>query len=220
MLAMTRNRLSAKAAVLALAAGIAAIGTTGAGAATRDYSCPASARIAASAPAGWMSVVRVLRLTGTGVIGGKMRCEYGPARLERPVPRGYACRVTAPGRFRCTSTAPSPVVRRGTVFLRNSYTIDLDTGRVGGGGADLWLHAITRSNRRFEVAKPALRMSWVRRGTDCRTVRNFPRRQMGVTAIGPRHKLCVLTTGGNVASVTVQRITPSGVQIEYVTKRR
>lgn len=133
-------------AALVLAAG-AVIGADDAKADRSVIQCPA--RITGkviTAPNGWTKLETTRDLQNAKVIeDGRrdiLRCLYGQAgRIERKAPQDATCRATDNG-FVCNTPATGPVTHStGGRTIDQTYTINLDNGNVGGGGADLWLQA-------------------------------------------------------------------------------
>lgn len=163
-----------------------------------DIDCPLSQvrrEVTTPLPEGWWNTPSVDYLTGTEVqtIGGRrtLVCKYGQSgqimRLEPRrrdcVPRrgGFDCRRQRPGfpggqwpgndnPGPFPPGLPGGSYNQGSVELRQTYQLDLDSGRVGGGGSDLWFHAITPLDLYLEPVGGA-RMAWVGGGRqDCRDV--------------------------------------------------
>lgn len=133
-----------------------------------DIDCPLTQvrrEITTPLPEGWWNTPMVNSLTGAEVqvIGGRrtLVCKYGPAgQIMRLEPRrrncvanrrGFDCRRARPG-FPGGPGGPGwpggdrPGGRsysEGSVELRQTFQVDLDSGRVGGGGADVWFHAVS-----------------------------------------------------------------------------
>jgi hypothetical protein len=130
-----------------------------------DIDCPLSQvrrEITTQLPDGWWNTPSVDRLSGTEVqvIGGRrtLACKYGQSgQIMRLEPRGRDCVARRTG-FDCQRRRPGfPIpgpggnwpggpggfYNQGSVELRQTYQMDLDSGRVGGSGSDLWFHALS-----------------------------------------------------------------------------
>lgn len=128
-----------------------------------DIDCPLSQvrrEITTPLPEGWWNTPSVDYLSGTEVqtIGGRraLVCKYGQSgqimRLEPrrrdcvPTRRGFNCQrqrpgFPIPGPGGAWPGGPGEAYNQGSVELRQTYQLDLDSGRVGGGGSDLWFRA-------------------------------------------------------------------------------
>lgn len=102
-------------------------------------------------PNGWWNTPMVFSLQETRIVtlndGRKaLQCDYGPSgSIQRYAPDGADCRATSGG-FECRISASGGAATHSTgpIELNQTYTVDLDTGRVGRDGADLWFQAETR----------------------------------------------------------------------------
>jgi len=151
-----------------------------------DIDCPLTQvrrEITTPLPEGWWNTPIVDNLSGTEVqvIGGRrtLVCRYGPAgsimRLEPrrrdcvATRRGFDCRRARPGRPGGPGGwpggpggpgSPGMSYRSGEIELRQTYQVDFDSGRIGGGGADLWFHAVTPMELYLEPIGGA-RLAWM-----------------------------------------------------------
>lgn len=136
-----------------------------------DIDCPLTQvrrEITTQLPDGWWNTPSIDRLSGTEiqVIGGRraLVCKYGQSgQIMRLEPRRRDC-VARRGGFDCRRQrpgfpggqwpgngnpgpfppgGPGGAYNQGSVELRQTYQMDLDSGRVGGGGSDLWFHALS-----------------------------------------------------------------------------
>lgn len=223
--------------VLAFGGLLAAAGA--AQAAVTTVSCPApriEREVTTSLPGEWRAVRNRSRLTRTRIaaIGGRdaMICEYGSAgTVQTYVPDGSTCRAVSGG-FRCeTAAAPAPapggaeVYSAGRLSIPQTYRADLDRGRVGGDGADIWFQAET-SRRKFLVpindtfiSRPSRRS----RGLDgCLSV-PISANRIALDRLRPGSFVCYETRSGRIGELRVHSITgPASNQrlrIEYTTWR-
>ncbi len=130
--------------------------TNGAEAGTRTFRCPSmtiATGIREPVPYPWSRVSRpgALRWARVEPIGGgrsRLVCDYGPAgQLTRIVLPPWRCTAAGRAHFRCTDgrrppppppPPPGPrVVASGRVTIPFGRAADLDTGRMGGPGADI-----------------------------------------------------------------------------------
>jgi hypothetical protein len=139
-------------------------------------------------PEGWWNTPTVDRLTGTDiqVIGGQrtLVCRYGSSgqimRLEprrricTPTRRGFECRRSRPGGWPGGPGGPGGpgwpggpggpggdgTYNSGSVELRQTYSVDLDSGRTSGGGADVFFHALNPLEMYLEPVGGA-RLAWM-----------------------------------------------------------
>ena len=211
-----------------------------------DIECPLTQvrrEITNPLPEGWWNTPVVENLSGTEVqtIGGRrtLVCRYGPAgqimRLEprrrncTPTRRGFDCRrerFPNPGPFPPGGPGgpgggrPGGVFSEGSFELRSSFQVDLDSGRVGGGGADLWYHRVSEVEAYLEPIN-GTRISWgggVRRGfqgcreADLRTDRITTGRLNNGTNI------CFRTGDGRIGELTIDGFGPQrSMRISYTT---
>lgn len=130
-----------------------------------DIDCPLSQvrrEITTPLPEGWWNTPSVDYLSGTEVqtIGGRraLVCKYGQSgqimRLEPrrrdcvPTRRGFNCQrqrpgFPIPGPGGAWPGGPGGAYNQGSVELRQTYQLDLDSGRVGSSGSDLWFRALS-----------------------------------------------------------------------------
>jgi len=208
-----------------------------------DIDCPLTQvrrEITNPLPEGWWNTPMINSLTGTEVqvIGGRrtLVCKYGPAgqimRLEprrrdcTPTRRGFDCRRARPGfPGGPGGWPPGPgrgVFSEGRVELRQTFSVDLDQGRVGGGGADLWFRAVNPMELYLEPVGGA-RIAWMGGGggrRDCATadLRN-DRITLGRINIGTT--ICYRTDQGRLGELTVTGFSNAGpsriIEFDYRT---
>ncbi len=100
-------------------------------------------------PNGWWTTPLVSRLSETKIskIGDRttLFCVYGSSgSVQRYAPEGHACTSTSRG-FRCTEVVAGPqIFSTGKLDVPQTYTFDLDQGRLAGDHVDLWFEAETR----------------------------------------------------------------------------
>lgn len=226
-----RSISAASVLVAGIAGGAVLQSGTHAEAATRTISCPvekARREVTTALPDVWWStpIVTSLRTTKVVEIGGRtaLQCDYGPSgKIQRYAPRRATCEAR-PNGFRCeTRAAAGPrTFSTGEVNIPQTYLADLDRGRVGSAGADIWFQAETRellylaprNGAQFGVGNRSNRgyrgCSRARYTTERVSLRDIP--------VGSY--VCVKTNKGRISQFRVNRISggsPKSVTIGYTT---
>jgi len=200
--------------------------------ADQTINCPltqARRTITDDLPKGWWTTPIVNHLSKTEVseIGGKpaLVCVYGPSgSIQRYVPEGHKCQATGSG-FQCTALQTGPqTLSTGKLDVPQTFTFDLDRGRVGGDDSDLWfeaetsdlLYLVPRNGARIAVGDRSNRgyagCSAARYSSDRVSLRDIP--------VGSY--VCVRTNQGRVSQFRVNGIsrgTPKTLSIGYMTWR-
>lgn len=190
-------------------------------------------------PDGWWNTPSIDRLSGTEVqvIGGRrtLACKYGQSgQIMRLEPRGRDCVARRTG-FDCQRRrpgfpnpgpggnwpgngnpgpfppgGPGGAYNRGSVELRQTYELDLDSGRVGsGGGADLWFHAISPFELYLEPIGNA-RIAFVSGGReDCRDA-NLSTNRISLGQVNVGSKFCYRTGDGRLGQFRVTGFSNQG----------
>lgn len=233
---MTRGLRSISAAsvlVTGLAGGAVLQSATEAGAVTRTFDCPAEKirrEVTTALPDGWWStpIVTSLRNTKVTEIGGRtvLQCRYGPSgNIQRYAPRRGTCEAK-PGGFSCEirRAAGAQTFSTGEVNIPQTYSVDLDRGRIGSAGADIWFRAETRDLLYFVPTNGAQigvgnRSNRGYRG--CSSAR-YTTGRVSLRDIPVGSYVCVKTNKGRISQFRVNRISrgsPKTVTIGYTTFR-
>lgn len=217
--------------IVATALGIAGLAST-AEAASQRIDCPltqARRTITNPLPSGWWTTPFVYRLSGVDIrpVGGKptLICKYGySGDIMRLVPRGQTCRKNGGG-FICTTRSaggPRPrTLHTGALTVPQTYTVDFDTGRVGGRGADIWFQAET-ATRMYLTPRGGARMSIHNRAQSlqsCKTARTTSGR-VSLRDVRVGSYICVRTNEGRTAQFRINGISggsPKRLSIGYTT---
>ena len=185
-------------------------------------------------PSGWWNTPIVNRLQDVRIvtIGGKkaLQCRYGSAgMIQRHAPRGATCRVD--GRtFICqTRTAgggrPPRTFSTGPLDIPQTWTADLDTGRVGRSGADIWFQAETRSLL-YITPKNGAKLgvgNRRNRGYDGCAAARYTSSRVSLRDIPVGSYICVKTNGGRISQFRVNAVqggSPKTLKIGYTTWTR
>ena len=206
---------------------------TGKAIADVTISCPfnqARRTITESLPEGWWTTPIVNRLSETKIskIGGRdaLLCIYGASgSVQRYAPSGHTCQTTRQG-FRCRAVATRPrTFSTGEIDVPQTYTFDLDRGRVGGDNVDVWFQAETR-NLLYLVPRNGARMSVGDRSNrgyaQCSNAR-YSKYRVSLRDIPVGSYVCVRTNEGRVSQFRVNRIsrgTPKTLSIGYTTWKK
>jgi hypothetical protein len=199
-------------------------------AAAERIECPlgqARRTITNDLPAGWWTTPIVNSLTATRVqdIGGKpaLICVYGPAgSVQRAAPERQTCTASGNG-FDCRPVPrpiPMPPPRptpgpqthsTGGIEVPQTYTFDLDAGRVGdSASADLWFQAQTASAL-FITPRNGATMALGDRSNrgrgGCASASYSPAR-VALSAIPVGSYVCVRTNEGRVSQFRMNAISP------------
>ncbi|MEM9139168.1 MAG: hypothetical protein AAGB15_05000 [Pseudomonadota bacterium] len=200
-------------------------------AASQRINCPlpeARREITTAVPSGWWNTPIVNRLTEVRVqtIGGKpaLVCKYGAAgTVQRYAPAGATCRAN--GRhFVCqTRTASGPgTFSTGGLDVRQTYTFDLDRGRQGTPGDDLWFQAETR-DLLYLVPRSGARLGVGNRRnrgqSGCARAR-YSSDRVSLRDIPVGSYICVKTNEGRISQFRVNALSrgnPKTLRIGYTT---
>ncbi|MEM7059943.1 MAG: hypothetical protein AAF557_20365 [Pseudomonadota bacterium] len=200
-------------------------------AATQRIDCPLPQirrEVTTRLPDGWWNTPIVNRLTETKIqtIGGKkaLICKYGAAgTIQRYAPAGATCRKNDRG-FVCeTRSASAPRTHStGGINLKQTFTADLDNGRTGGGGADIWFQAETRDllyitpRGRAKIGVGNRR----NRGRDGCARARYTNSRVSLRDIPVGSYICVKTNEGRISQFRVNALTgssPKTLKIGYTT---
>ena len=226
-----RSISAASVLVAGFAGGAVLQSATEAEAATRTISCPvdkARREVTTALPDGWWStpIVSSLRSTEVIEIGGRtaLQCKYGGAgNIQRYAPERFTCEAR-PGGFRCASiAAPRPqTFSTGEVNIPQTYLADLDRGRVGSAGADIWFQAETR-DLLYLVPRNGAQIGVGDRSNrgyqGCSTAR-YTSARVSLRDIPVGSYVCVKTNKGRISQFRVNRISggsPKTLTIGYTT---
>ncbi len=178
-------------------------------------------------PDGWWTTPIVNRLSKTEIskIGGRLAliCVYGSSgSVQHHPPQGHTCRAMSRG-FRCKAMAHRPqTFSTGKIDVRQTFTFDLDRGRVGGGDADIWFEAETR-DLLYLVPRNGARMSVGNRSNrgyaGCSQAR-FSTNRVSLRDIPVGSYVCARTNEGRISQFRVNRVshgTPKTLSIGYTT---
>lgn len=181
-------------------------------------------------PNGWWTTPLVNRLSTTRVevIAGKraLQCVYGQSgAIQRNEPEGYSC-VAVAGGFNCRRGASNPGTHSaGQVRVRQTYLVDLDAGRVGEAGADLWFEAETR-DRLYLTPRNGAQM-WVgnrtNRGYEGCVAGSFSDRRVSLSAVPVGSYVCVRTNERRISQFRMNAISagsPKTLSLGYTTWNR
>jgi len=183
-------------------------------------------------PGGWWQTPSVGRLTNTEVtpIGGQptLVCRYGETgsvMLLQPdnntceaVRGGFECRV----RLRIPPIGGLLAIQAsGTVDLRQTFALDLDSGAETRRGADVWYQAVTERQKYLSPMAPA-RMSL---GTGrpvglsgCRSAR-YSDVNISLSDLPVGTHACVLTGDGRYSEIRVDGFRGTTMSLSYTTWR-
>jgi hypothetical protein len=192
-----------------------------------DIDCPLTQvrrEITTQLPEGWWNTPSVDQLSGTEVqtIGGRrtLVCKYGQSgQIMRLEPRRRDC-VARRGGFDCRRERgrpggdwpgngnPGPFPpngpgggSRGSLELRQTYQADLDNGRIGGNGADIWFHALSPVEMYLEPINGA-RAAPIGGGGDCRGA-NLRAERISLSSLNNGATVCYRTGEGRMGQFTV-----------------
>lgn len=116
---------------------------------------------------------------------------------------------------------PTPPVtyKTGGLDIPSSFQFDLDNGSVGAGGADLWYHAITATNRRLEVRNGAqiARGDGSNRGFAGCSTEAFSSAPVPFAQLAVGTYVCVKTNQGRISQFRVNGVTPTSLKIGFTT---
>ncbi len=182
-------------------------------------------------PPGWWNTPQVWRLQETRVIslGGRtaLQCDYGPSgNIQRYAPDGATCSARSGG-FQCASAGGGGGAQThstGPIELRQTYTADLDTGRVGGNGADIWFQAET-ANLLYITPRNGAQISVGNRSNrgyaGCAAAR-YTNARASLRDMPPGSYICVKTNQGRISQFRVNAISsgsPKVLSLGYTTWR-
>ncbi|MDD5391760.1 MAG: hypothetical protein PHE17_01940 [Thiothrix sp.] len=180
-------------------------------------------------PAGWWTTPIVNHLTETKVqpIAGRpaLMCIYGSSgSVQRNAPDNNTCTAVAGG-FRCVTNVPAPVTfSTGSLDVPQTYTFDLDTGRVQPAGADLWFQAET-ADLLYLVPRNGALMAVGNRSNrgfaGCSAARFTPDRA-SLLDVPVGSYVCVKTNEGRISQFRMNAISagsPKRLSIGYTTWR-
>lgn len=211
----------------------AAVAAPAAPASAETISCPHSQirrEVTTALPGGWWNTPIVNSLTEARVItiGGRkaLQCVYGPAgSIQRNAPDGVNCRVNGRG-FECArASASASTFSTGPLEIPQTWTADLDRGRVGNGpGVDIWFQAQTadllyvtpRNGAKLGVGNRR------NRGFDgCRGAR-FTTDRVSLRDIPVGSYICARTNEGRISQFRVNAVSggsPKTLKLGYTTWR-
>tara|TARA_R110000868_G_scaffold80018_48_gene227495 strand:+ start:2315 stop:3109 length:795 start_codon:yes stop_codon:yes gene_type:complete len=216
----------------ALAGGAVLQSGSDAQAAFQTISCPLEnlrREVTTDLPEGWWSTPQIWPLQTTRIIelGGRtaLQCDYGPSgSIQIYAPDAANCEARAAG-FRCESTAAAPVPRTystGEINIPQTYLADLDRGRVGSVGADIWFQADT-PDQLYLAPKNGSAIGVGDRSnrgySGCSTAR-FTNARVLLRDIPVGSYVCLRTDQGRISQFRVNRISggsPKSVTIGYTT---
>lgn len=230
-----------KPGVLALSALLCVVGGVSAAQAA-TISCPVSRidrDVTTALPGEWRALRNANRLTGTRVaqISGRdaLICEYGSTgTVQRYAPDGNTCTAISGG-FNCNLVVrpipvplPGPgaaVHSSGSLTIQQTYQADLDRGRIGSSGADIWFRAVTASRKYIEpvndtfISAPSNRA----RGLDGCLSAPISANRININRVPIGSFICYETRAGRIGEFQVIGLTgPSSNQrlrINYTTWR-
>lgn len=201
-------------------------------AAVQTISCPLEKirrEVTTALPDGWWSTPQIWSLQTTRIVelGGRkaLQCDYGPSgRIQRYAPDRANCEARAGG-FRCETRVAAPAPRTfstGEINIPQTYLADLDRGRVGSAGADIWFQAETRdllylAPRNGSAIAVGDRSNRGYRG--CSGAR-YTTARVSLRDIPVGSYVCVKTDRGRISQFRVNRISggsPKSVTIGYTT---
>lgn len=219
---------------ISLMAALSLIFTSTAQAAAVEIDCPLQqvrTEITSDLPAGWWQTPQGGRLTDTKLanIGGKptLLCGYQAygdvAYILREAPEGATCEATATGFF-CTTpgvVAPRTLVT-GPFSLKQTWSVDLDSGSSGGAGADIFFEAVTATER-YLTPQNGAALAIINGGATGRTAceaQNFTRGRTPLNRLPEGTYVCVITSEGRYSQFRVNRAagaSPGTMEIGYTT---
>lgn len=240
---MTKLRLhfgkltTLKAMVLGMAtvAGLTVLAAEPVRAQAYTMDCPlewANRTITDRLPSDWWTTPIGERLSGTrvGRIGGQnaLICEYGAAgTIQRYEPERDRC--TANGRgFVCQGRvvvqATPAVHSSGGVEVPGTYVIDLDSGRLDTARGDIWLQAVTASER-YVTPRNGAQIATARerdrsRGRDGCARAEYTSDRLSMDRLRVGSWLCVRTSEGRISEFRVNEIrggSPYSLVLGYTT---
>ena len=179
-------------------------------------------------PDGWWTTPIVNRLSETKIskIGGRpaLLCIYGSSgSVQYYAPKGHTCKAKSRG-FRCTTMAARPkTFSTGKIDIRQTFTFDLDRGRVGDRDkADIWFQAETQ-DLLYLVPRNGGRMSVGNRSNrgyaGCSTAR-YSSNRVSLRDIPVGSYICARTNEGRISQFRVNKVshgTPKTLSIGYTT---
>ncbi len=208
---------------------LAGLMLSGSAVADTTINCPltqARRTITDRLPDGWWTTPLVNRLSEAKIskISGRtaLLCVYGSSgSVQRYAPKGHLCRSTGRG-FRCV--VQRPVFSTGRIEVPQTYTFDLDHGRVGsaGGGVDLWFEAETR-DLLYLTPRGGARISVGNRSNrgyaGCSAARFSPQR-VSLRDVPVGSYVCVRTGEGRISQIKLHAVSggsPKTLAIGYMT---
>ena len=221
-------------AVAAAFIGTSVVAPSTAEAATQRIDCPLPQirrEVTTPLPSGWWNTPIVNSLTETKVqnIGGRkaLICKYGAAgTIQRYAPEGATCSKNSRG-FVCqtrTAGGGARTFSTGGIDIRQTFTADLDNGRSGDAGADLWFQAETR-DLLYLVPKGGARLGVGDRSNrgkaGCARAR-FTGNRVSLRDIPVGSYICVRTNEGRISQFRVNALSggsPKTLKIGYTTWR-
>lgn len=183
-------------------------------------------------PSDWWTTPIGERLSSTrvGEIGGQraLICEYGVAgTVQRYEPEGDRC--TANGRgFVCQGRvvvqATPAVHSSGGVEVPGTYVIDLDSGRLDTARGDIWLQAVTASER-YMTPRNGAQIATARerdrsRGRDGCARAEYTSDRLSMDRLRVGSWLCVRTSEGRISEFRINEIrngSPYSLVLGYTT---
>ena len=196
--------------------------------AVETITCPltqARRTITNSLPSDWWTtpIVNQLSETQISTIGGRsaLLCIYGSSgSVQRYAPEGHSCEAISNG-FRCTANPQT--FSTGQFDVPQTYTFDLDRGRVGNSDdIDFWFQAETR-DLLYLVPRNGARISVGDRSNrgyaQCSTAR-YSSSRVSLSDIPVGSYVCVRTNEGRISQFRVNQVssgTPKTLSIGYTT---
>jgi hypothetical protein len=178
-------------------------------------------------PDGWWTTPIVNRLSETKIskIGGRpaLLCIYGSSgSVQYYAPKGHTCKAMSRG-FRCMAVAARPdIFSTGKIDIRQTFTFDLDRGRVGVDNADVWFQAETR-DLLYLVPRKGATMSVGDRSNrgyaGCSTAR-YSSNRVSLRDIPVGSYICARTNEGRISQFRINKVshgTPKTLSIGYTT---
>jgi len=221
-------------------------------AAPQRIDCPAGqvqTRIVTPLPAGWWETPQIGNVANTKIadIGGKptLMCGYNAfgtvVYTMKEAPVGTECVAESNG-FTCTPTtpaaglipvipgliqplAPAPVTyKTGPVSLRQTWSVDLDTGTTGSGaGVDIWFEAVTAAERYLVPRNGASMAIAGNRSINlagCKAIAGYTRARLPVALFRTGLYVCVRTNEGRYSQFRVNSAagpSPATMEIGFTT---
>lgn len=227
---------------------VAITGFAGIASADSDIRCPAgeyNVQITDRVPRDWDVEAGTVRLTDTAIQSRRgpdiLQCIYGTAAtLEIRAPFGEQCEARRFG-FHCVTRRPGrpggpgipggpgwpgnwgpQVVAEGTLRLPQTHTADLDTGRVGGRGNDIWLEAINPIQRFLTPRNGALIAVYGSNPPSFQNCRQAPltNNRISLIQVLLGTWFCVQTNEGRISRIRVSEmhgIFPITLDLDYIT---